>query len=234
MKNKTQETIDTMMRCFKNVLKWSTIKSTSSVDAHDASNIKEHLKNMYGIDICIWHFQNDCHVQYRLIDSENRHKIYVSVSFVKRVTSHLFKPNEYLYTPLTVEFNCHEDIFNSVEEELTHCLNIYFQENENRVQLLHTNHPIVGRKPLSELIEYTPVPPTVKVSPTHELVPDADVRDTVFVYCAQNKETKDVYHIVIDCVVDHRPLFPIVKHRHVHVNKIEPKTTLKEHDASTE
>lgn len=219
--NNLREEIDTMLHCFKNVLKWSRIELTTSLDIPEKSNIKEHLKNMYGIDIVIWQLHDDCHVQYMLTDSNKRHKLFVTVGYIKTIRPHLFKDDECNYSPLSIEMDKHEHIFKTFEEELEYHLDAYFLENDNRTQLLHTNLD-GSERPLEDRVVYSIDSPKIIQDPDPNTIPDADTRTLLFIYYVKHKETGKSYRIMVDCMLDCRAFIPILKYRRVTVTTGKP------------
>lgn len=220
-----------MLKCFKNAVGFSKINRLDSLDDKSKSTLKEHLKNMYGLDISIWHYDQKSNVTYDIIRTDNNriYNLRVKTGWCGELHRGFFSTDVTTWDM----FNCNVEgfwrVFQSLEEELEYKLDKYFREYVNRVQLLNENACEEDR-PLQDKIEYcTNQPPMIVYNPPFALIPDADAREVLFEYFVKSKTTKEKYRVLIEGVADYRTPFPIIYYKSVHVSNAsaEAKSTIK-------
>ena len=220
-----------MCKCFKTAVGFSKINRLDSLDDESKTTLKKHLKNMYGLDISIWHYDQESNVTYDITRTDNNriYNLRVKTGWWAKIHRGFFSPD--VTTWEMVHFNVEGfwRVFKSLEEELEYKLDKYFREYVNRVQLLNENSCEEDR-PLQDKIEYcTNQPPMVVYNPPFAVIPDADVREVLFEYFVKSKTTKEKYRVLIECVSDYRTAIPLLYYRTVHVSNAsaEAKATIK-------
>ena len=84
-----------MLKCFKNAVNFSKINCLYSLDDNSKSTLKEHLKNMYGLDIRIWHYEPETNVTYDITRTDNNriYNLRVKTGWWGIVRRGFFSPN---------------------------------------------------------------------------------------------------------------------------------------------
>ena len=222
-----------MVKCFKNAVNFSKVNCLYSLDDKSKSTLKEHLKNMYGLDISIWHYdyKPEGSVTYDIVRTDNNrtYNLRVKTGWWGKIRRGFFSPDITTWEMISCYVEGFWRVFKSLEEELEYKLDKYFREYVNRVQLLNENSCEEDR-PLQDKIEYcTNQPPMVVYNPPFAVIPDADTREVLFEYFVKSKTTKEKYRVLIEAVADYRTAIPLLYYRTVHVSnaKAETKSTTK-------
>lgn len=220
-----------MLKCFKNAVNYSVINRLDSLDDKSKSTLKEHLKNMYGLDIRIWHYEPETKVTYDIIRADNNrtYNLRVKTGWWGKIHRGFFSPDTTTWDMVTCDVEGFWRVFQSLEEELEYTLDKYFRKDVNHVQLLN-EPPCEEDRPLQDKIEYcTNQPPMVVYNPPFAIIPDADVREVLFEYFVKSKTTKEKYRVLIEGVADYRTAIPLLYYRTVHVSNAsaEAKSAMK-------
>jgi hypothetical protein len=186
---------------------------------------------MYGLDISIWHYDQETNVTYDIIRTDNNriYNLRVKTGWWGNIHSGFFSPDVTTWDMVRCEVEGFWRVFQSLDEEIEYVLDKYFRKDVNHVQLLNEN-PCEEDRPLQDKIEYcTNQPPMVVYNPPFAIIPDADVREVLFEYFVKSKSTKEKYRVLIEAVADYRTAIPLLYYRTVHVSNAsaEAKSTIK-------